>query len=162
MEEIKPKLEEASLAEKYYIQTFSPSSSREEILEKYKRALLYAANDPLLRAFYAYYLEDSDESIENVRIGLKRFPESSILNNMMAYMLLDSGDLEGAKHHLNVYITVHPDEPNAYDSMGDILLASGDSLQAKEMFLKAYEMSRELTTGEEKFFNNSKDKAEKI
>tara|TARA_B100000768_G_C11239957_1_gene359031 strand:+ start:162 stop:1310 length:1149 start_codon:yes stop_codon:yes gene_type:complete len=162
MEEIKPKLEEASLAEKYYIQTFSPSSSREEILEKYKRALLYAANDPLLRAFYAYYLEDSDESIENLRIGLKRFPESSVLNNMMAYMLLDSGDLEGAKHHLNVYITVHPEEPNAYDSMGDILLASGDSLQAKEMFLKAYEMSRELTTGEEKFFNNSKDKAEKI
>ena len=44
--------------------------------------------------------------------------------------------------------------------MGDILLASGDTIQAKEMFLKAYEMSRDLTTGPEDFFKRSKEKAE--
>jgi hypothetical protein len=43
--------------------------------------------------------------------------------------------------------------------MGDILLAMGDTLQAKEMFLKAYDMSRDLTTGAEDFFNTSKEKA---
>ena len=52
-----------------------------------RHALLYAANDPLLRAWYAYYLEDPKTKVENIKIGLKRFPESSILNNMMAYML---------------------------------------------------------------------------
>jgi len=160
MNEIKPKLEGASLAEKYYLETYAPVSNRTERLEKYEKALLYAANDPLLRGWYAYFLEDLDERIENAKIGLKRFPESSLLNNMMGYFMKDKGDLEAAKNHINIYITAHPEEPNAYDSMGDILLASGDTLQAKEMFLKAYEMSRNLTTGPDDFFKRSKEKAE--
>tara|TARA_B100001996_G_scaffold349684_1_gene308568 strand:- start:40 stop:1143 length:1104 start_codon:yes stop_codon:yes gene_type:complete len=162
LDEIKPKIKEASIAEKYYIETMTPSSSRKEILEKYENALLYAANDPLLRGWYAYYLEDLDERIENVNIGLERFPENSLLNNMMAYLMKEKGDFEAAKHHLNVYMTVHPDEPNAYDSMGDILLASGDTLKAKEMFIKAYEMSRNLKTGPEEFFTTSKKKADNL
>ena len=80
----------------------------------------------------------------------------------MAYFMMEKGDMDAAKNHLDVYITVHPDEPNAYDSMGDILLASGDTLQAKQMFEKAYQMSRDLTTGPEDFFNTSKKKAEAL
>jgi hypothetical protein len=63
---------------------------------------------------------------------------------------------------LKVYITVHPDEPNAYDSMGDLLLKMGKEAEAKEMFLKAYDMSRELNTGVENFFDTSKEKADKL
>ena len=162
LNEIKPKLAGASIAEKYYLETYAPVSNRAERLDKYEKALLYAANDPLLRAWYSYTLEDLDERIENAKIGLKRFPESSLLNNMMGYFMKDKGDLEAAKNHLQIYITAHPDEPNGYDSMGDILLASGDSVQAKEMYLKAYEMSRDLTTGPEDFFNTSKQKADAL
>ena len=162
MNEIKPKLSGATIAEKYYLETYTPVSNRAERLDKYEKALLYAANDPLLRAWYSYSLEDLDERIENAKIGLKRFPESSLLNNMMGYFMKDKGDLEAAKNHLQIYITAHPDEPNGYDSMGDILLASGDSLQAKEMYLKAYEMSRNLTTGPEDFFSTSKKKADAL
>ena len=160
--ELRPKLENASIAEKLYIETMTPSSSRKEILKKFENALIYAANDPLLRGWYSYYLQDLDKRIENINIGLKRFPESSLLNNMMGYLMKEKGDYKTAKQHLNVYITVHPEEPNAYDSMGDILLASGDSVQAKEMFLKAYELSRNLKTGPEDFFKTSKEKAEAI
>ena len=35
---------------------------------------------------------------------------------------------------------VHPDEPNAYDSMGDLLVEMGDTEGAKEMYNKAAEM----------------------
>ena len=160
MNEIKPKLDDASMAEKYYMETYSPVLNRAERLAKYEKALLYAANDPLLRGWYAYFLDDIDERIENAKIGLKRFPESSLLNNMMGYFMMEKGDFESAKNHINIYMTAHPDEPNAYDSMGDVLLASGDTLQAKEMFSKAYEMSRNLTTGPEDFFKRSKEKAE--
>ena len=160
MNEIKPKLDGASMAEKHYMQTYSPELNRAERLAKYEKALLYAANDPLLRGWYAYFLEDIDERIENAKIGLKRFPESSLLNNMMGYFMMEKGDFESAKNHINIYMSAHPDEPNAYDSMGDILLASGDTLQAREMFSKAYEMSRNLTTGPEDFFKRSKEKAE--
>ena len=162
MNEIKPKLEGASLAETYTIETMMPASSKEERLRKYETALLYAANDPLLRAWYAYYLEDPKSKVENIKIGLKRFPESSILNNMMAYFMMDQDKFEEARNYLNVYLTVHPDEPNAYDSMGDLLLQMGDTLNAKEMFLKAYDMSRTLSSGPEEFFNTSKDKAEAL
>jgi len=162
MNEVKPKLEGASLAETYAIATMMPSSSNKERLKKYEKALLYAANDPLLRAWYAYYLEDPKSKEENIKIGLKRFPESSILNNMMAYFMMDQDKFEEAKNHLNVYLTVHPDEPNAYDSMGDLLLQMGDTLNAKEMFSKAYEISRTLASGPEEFFNTSKDKAEAL
>ena len=162
MNQIKPKLEGASLAEVYTIETMMPSSSKEERLKKYETALLYAANDPLLRAWYAYYLDDPKLKVENVKIGLKRFPESSILNNMMAYFMMDQEKFEEAKNHLNIYLTVHPDEPNAYDSMGDLLLQMGDTLNAKEMFFKAYEVSRSLASGPEDFFNTSKDKGEAL
>ena len=30
-----------------------------------------------------------DEKIENINIGLKRFPENIVLNNMMAYLMLE-------------------------------------------------------------------------
>ena len=162
IKEIEPKMKNASLAEKYYIKTLSPSSSREEVLEKYETALIYAANDPLLRGWYAYFLEDLDERIENINIGLRRLPENIVLNNMMGYLMLEKGDFEAAKNHININMTIHPDEPNVYDSMGDILLASGDTLKAKEMFLTAYKLSRNLKTGVEEFFNVSKEKAEAL
>ena len=162
IKEIEPKLKNASLAEKYYLKTLSPSSSREEVLEKYETALIYAANDPLLRGWYAYFLEDLDERIENINIGLRRLPENIVLNNMMGYLMLEKGNFEAAKNHININMTIHPDEPNVYDSMGDILLASGDTLKAKEMFLTAYELSRNLKTGAEEFFNVSKEKAEAL
>ena len=162
MNEIKPKLDGASMAEKHYLETYSPQLNRAERIAKYEKALLYAANDPLLRGWYAYFLEDVDERIENAKIGLKRFPESSLLNNMMGYLMMEKGDLESARNHINIYMTAHPEEPNAYDSMGDILLASGDTLQAKEMFLKAYDLSRDLATGPEDFFKRSKEKAEML
>ena len=162
MNEIKPKLDGASLAETYTIATMMPSSSKQERLKKYETALLYAANDPLLRAWYAYYLEDPKTKVENIKIGLKRFPESSILNNMMAYCMMDQDKFEEAKNYLNVYLTVHPDEPNAYDSMGDLLLQMGDTVNAKEMFFKAYEISRTLASGPEDFFNTSNYKAEAL
>ena len=76
--------------------------------------------------------------------------------------MLEKEDVEAAKNHIKINMTIHPDEPNVYDSMGDILLASGDTLEAKKMFLTAYELSRDLTTGPEEFFNISKEKADAL
>ena len=40
----------------------------------------------------------------------------------------------------NIFLSIHPDEPNAYDSMGDLLVKMGDTEGAKEMYNKAAEM----------------------
>ena len=89
--------------------------------------------------------------------GLKRQPSSSVLNNMMAYVLMDrneEGDLDRAEQHLKLYMTAH-NEPNAYDSMGDLLVKKGDIDGAKEMYLKAAEMDPD-------FAEASKEKAEAL
>ena len=81
---------------------------------------------------------------------------------MMAYVLMSKDNFEDAEKHLKVYLTVHPDEPNAYDSMGDLMLAKGDTAKAIDMFMKSYDLSRNLITGEEEFFNVSEEKADKL
>jgi len=53
---------------------------------------------------------------------------------------MDAGELDEAAHHLNVYMRIHPEEPNAYDSMGDLLAKQGDVEGAKKMYLKASSM----------------------
>jgi len=73
----------------------------------------------------------------------------------MAYVQMDAGDLDKAEHHLNVYLRVHPDEANAYDSMGDFLVEKGDLEGAKNMYLKASEMHPD-------FAEVSKQKADEL
>ncbi len=46
--------------------------------------------------------------------------------------------------------------------MGETVLAIGDNTKAIEMFEKAYELSRSLKSGDEEFFDISKDKANRL
>jgi tetratricopeptide (TPR) repeat protein len=144
------KLDSASQAEKYTLGIFYPSKSAEEMRLKIEKALLFASADPMLRGWHGYWTDDIDDKIATLNEGLFRYPESSILNNIMGYTLMEQNKLEEAFNHFNIYITVHPDEPNAYDSMGDCFLAKGDSSKAKEMFLKAFEMNDSFTASKEK------------
>ena len=152
--EISSKLDSASLAEKYTLETFTVSSSKQEHRLKIEKALLFASDDPMLRGWHGYWTEDLEDRIATLKEGLYRFPESSILNNIMGYTLMDQNKMEEARNHFNVYMTAHPKESNAFDSMGDFLLVNGDSLKAKEMFLKAFELDNDFTM--------SKDKADKL
>ena len=77
-------------------------------------------------------------------------------------MLQADDKIDDAINYLNMYMTVHPKEPNAYDSMGDMMLSKGDTTKAIEMFEKAYELSRSLKSGDEGFFDVSKDKANRL
>ena len=134
------KLEDASLAEKTLISAYNPDLTRAERRDVLAKALSFAGDDPMLRFWYTWTLESNDEKIAVLESGLARFPENSVLNNMIAYVHMDNDDMEAAQHHLHVYMRVHPDEPNAYDSMGDLLVEMGDTEGAKEMYNKAAEM----------------------
>ena len=61
---------------------------------------------------------------------------------MMAYVLMDrneEGDLDQAEQHLKLYMVAH-DEPNAYDSMGDLLVKKGNTEGARKMYVEAANM----------------------
>ena len=150
LNDINSKIDSASQAEKYTLGIFSASKSASEIRLKIEKALLFASADPMLRGWHGYWTDDVDDKIATLKEGLFRYPESSILNNIMGYALMDQNKFDEALNHFNVYVTVHPEEPNAYDSMGDFWLATGDSLKAKEMFLRAFEINSSFTASKEK------------
>tara|TARA_B100000497_G_scaffold127498_1_gene169522 strand:+ start:120 stop:1241 length:1122 start_codon:yes stop_codon:yes gene_type:complete len=136
------KLKDASEAEKTLIAAYNPNLNRAERRAILAKALGFAGDDPHIRFWYTWLLEDPDEKIAVLTNGLKRQPSSSVLNNMMAYVLMDrneEGDLDQAEQHLKLYMTAH-DEPNAYDSMGDLLVKKGNIDGAREMYLKAASM----------------------
>ncbi|HAG34344.1 MAG: hypothetical protein ABS25_00475 [Cryomorphaceae bacterium BACL18 MAG-120507-bin74] len=127
-------------AEKTLISAYNPDLTREERRGILAKALGFAGDDPMIRFWYTWTLDDLEEKMAVLEAGLLRFPESSVLNNMIAYVHMDAGELDEAAHHLNVYMRIHPEEPNAYDSMGDLLAKQGDVEGAKKMYLKASSM----------------------
>jgi tetratricopeptide (TPR) repeat protein len=142
LEAASSKLEGASEAEKTLIAAYNPDLNRSERLAVLAKALGFAGDDPHIRFWYVWLLEDADEKLAVLERGLRRQPSSSVLNNMMAYVLMnrnEEGDLDQAEQHLKLYMTVH-NEANSYDSMGDLLVKKGDNEGAKEMYLKAAEM----------------------
>jgi tetratricopeptide (TPR) repeat protein len=151
------KFDGASKAEQTVISAYNPELTRSERTAMLAKALSFAGDDFHVRFWYTWGLEDTDDKIAVLERGLKRQPNSSVLNNMMAYVLMDrneEGDLDQAEQHLKVYMTVH-NEANSYDSMGDLLVKKGDKDGAKEMYLKAAEMHPD-------FAETSKEKAESL
>ena len=139
------------------IAAYNPDLKRSERTAILAKALGFAGDDPHIRFWYTWVLEDTNEKIAVLTNCLKRQPSSSVLNNMMAYVLMDrneEGDLDEAEQHLKLYMTAH-DEPNAYDSMGDLLVKKGDLDGAKEMYMKAAGMHPD-------FAEVSKEKAEAL
>jgi tetratricopeptide (TPR) repeat protein len=60
--------------------------------------------------------------------------------NVLAYGSMHAGNYERAIWAINKYIELAPDEPNVYDSRGDLYLVSGDLDAAIASFLKAIDV----------------------
>ena len=72
--------------------------------------------------------------------GLNRMPDNTGLNNMIGYKLMNKGDMEQAGKHFALNVASSPKVANAHDSYGDYLLKLGNKKEAKNSFLKAYEI----------------------
>ena len=75
--------------------------------------------------------------------------------NIMGYAYMATNQMEKARESFEKYLSEEPDNANAYDSMGDYYAQSQDFDQARQSYLKAYQMD---STN----FMISHDKAEKI
>jgi tetratricopeptide (TPR) repeat protein len=62
-------------------------------------------------------------------------PEAFV--NALAYTLMQQKRMESSMRLFQLNIDAYPGSANAYDSMGDCLLASGDKTRAREMYLKS-------------------------
>nr|WP_315476051.1 alpha/beta hydrolase-fold protein [uncultured Undibacterium sp.] len=89
----------------------------------------------------AFY-QDHYENLKK-RLGYVAPPEKSHLN-YFGYLALRSKQYDKAEFFFQQLVSNYPDDPNSYDSLGDLYLAKGDKLKAIEAFKKG------LTVGEMK------------
>lgn len=150
---VNSKLAGASLAEMHFIKSYT--KDREVRNYHYEKALIFAPDDPLLRTWYAFG-QEPELAIDILKMAWDRYPSNAAVNTVLGYKYMAVDNLEKAKQHFEISLRVNSDVPNAYDSYGDYCLRVGDSIQAKEMYLKASEMDESWISA------SAKRKAEKL
>jgi tetratricopeptide (TPR) repeat protein len=147
------KLETASIGESLFIKSYNPDTTV-DTRALLRLAFLHAPNDPMIRTWYAWGEKDVDVALDILKKGLNRMPDNTGLNNMIGYKLMSKGDMEQAGKHFALNVASSPKVANAHDSYGDYLLKLGNKKEAKNSFLKAYEIDNSFIV--------SKEKADKI
>jgi len=91
-------------------------------------------------AFKARQKAQYDEAIHYLRRSLDADPMYGDALNLMAYIYSDMGDLENALTTIDRYVEIVPDEPNPYDSRGEILAIHGRPDEAILSYERAVEL----------------------
>jgi tetratricopeptide (TPR) repeat protein len=82
-----------------------------------------------------FRLQDYDRAIEEYNLILELDPTRNLVYNQLAYIHANRGDFTTALKYLQTYAQFAPDEPNPYDSKGEILMMAG-RLQEAALELK--------------------------
>ena len=143
------KLETASIGESLFIKSYNPDTTV-DTRALLRLAFLHAPNDPMIRTWYAWGEKDMDVALDILKKGLNRMPDNTGLNNMIGYKLMNNGDMEQAKKHFALNVASNPKVANVHDSYGDYLLKLGNKKEAKNSFLKAYEIDNSFIVSKEK------------
>ena len=84
------------------------------------------------------------------------------LLNQVGYQLLNSKSLDRALDILTLNMKLHPNSPNAYDSLAECYVIRGDKAKAKEYYELAIQKNPGQTDYEKRILQNSKDKLKKL
>ena len=90
--------------------------------------------------FYAITRATPEERMKAAEDYIKQFPEAPAMYNTIAYYyMLDKKDLPMAKKYLEKYMSMYPDGANPYDSMAELYLNMGDSVNSEKYYRLALE-----------------------
>jgi tetratricopeptide (TPR) repeat protein/TolB-like protein/predicted Ser/Thr protein kinase len=142
--------------EKLYIDQFlAVTEGRYEdamdILEKLIRK--YPEEKEAYMALAGYYRSiraDSEKAVELYTKAIEIDPLYKMVYNMLAYTYDDLGNVEKMVWAINKYVELAPDEPNPYDSRGDLLARNGKLDQAIESYKRAVEIKPDFYYSVEK------------
>ena len=81
-----------------------------------------------------------EEGVEILRKGLALDPKNEEMLNGLAYNLAESSDFNGGLAEDDAYMAVRPNDPNPFDSRGDILYDAGRDDDAVAAYRKAIEL----------------------
>ena len=84
------------------------------------------------------------------------------LLNQVGYQLLNSKSFDRALDILTLNMKLHPNSPNAYDSVAECYLTMGNKAKAKEYYELAIQKNPGQTDYEKRILQNSKDKLKEL
>ena len=91
-------------------------------------------------ASYLNRLQKYDEAIKEYQKISAIDPSYAMAYNMMAYGYMNAGKTDEAEKAIKKYIELRPDEPNPYDSQGEILRKAGKFEESTASYRKALSM----------------------
>ena len=101
-------------------------------------------SDTQVRSLLAnMYLENEPEkAIPLYEKMLKDKPKDVVFLNNLAWLNLESNNLDKALHYSSMALELAPDHPNVIDTRGMALLKSGRKVDAWKAVLKAYTLTK--------------------
>lgn len=101
-------------------------------------------------SFYERRQKNYDLAIGSARRSVSLRPDFGPGYNTLAYAYLAAGKIEYAEAAMNQYRRLQPDEPNPYDSLGDLWMKKGDYQKAAANYQMAYDKDPNWVAGKEK------------
>jgi Tfp pilus assembly protein PilF len=92
-------------------------------------------------------LYDPAKEMAILRRGIEMVPASGMLRNLYGYALLDVGEIDRSQAELEQYVRLSPDEPNPYDSLGEVNLAAMRPEKAVEYYARANAIQPDFSAG---------------
>jgi tetratricopeptide (TPR) repeat protein len=82
----------------------------------------------------------NEEQIATLQRAVEAMPASGSLHNQLGYALADNGRYPEAVRAIERYVELNPEEPNAYDSLAEMYVLSGQPQIAFEKYGEALEV----------------------
>jgi len=115
----------------------------DDVIALAKRLEVLYPNDRFVPLLFGTYFSDRGEigrAIEYYRRAIHIDPYYREAWNLLAYIYRRAGDIESALDIAERYISVAPEEPNAYDTKGELLISVGRIEEGIAAFRKALEL----------------------
>ncbi len=91
--------------------------------------------------YYFSIAHNYHKAIEKFETVLELYPKHKMAHNQLAYAYAHVGELDHALYILEKYAELAPDEPNPYDSYGELLMGEGRLHESIKMFKKALDIN---------------------
>jgi Tfp pilus assembly protein PilF/TolB-like protein len=119
-----------SEADKVHLQFLEASMKGDytQLLPTLEEAVTRLPTEIDLRYFLARIYRsfgELDKALEQFEIAMELDPNRKLVYNDLGYLFADRGDFTTALKYLDKYRELAPDEPNPYDSKGEILMNAG-------------------------------------
>jgi tetratricopeptide (TPR) repeat protein len=101
-------------------------------------------------SFYERRQKNHEKAIAAASRSVRLRPDFGPGYNTLAYAYLAAGKLDHAQAAMEKYRSLQPDDPNPYDSLGDLWMEAHEYKKAAENYFMAFQKDPNWIAGKEK------------